>query len=423
MKICVVGLGKLGAPMAAVYRAAGHEVTGCDLNEEFVDKIKHGVAPVDETGLQDLLNTCGHIPAFTDIGKAAANAEIVFVIVPTPSTEDGSFTAEHVRNALFALAARYAYAGESRRYLVVNVVSTVSPGTMQNLVGEFEAATGGTCGHDFGVVYNPEFIALGSVIKDLRRPSFVLVGESDKRSGDVMEAFYETITGAPVKRMSLVSAEIAKLSLNVALTQRISFANTVSELCDRTPGASATDVLGAIGTDRRIGPRYLGSGPAYGGPCFPRDGKAFEVAAKRAGSQAWLATAGDMVNRHQTVRLANIVEKESDRKSVFGILGTAYKPDTALTTESAGLALVAELERRGRVVATYDPQAEHTSPLELLVATCATLVLTTPWPEFRERLPRLFGRADHEIVLVDCWNQFESLSDNVQYIVLGEGCQ
>jgi UDPglucose 6-dehydrogenase len=421
MKLCVCGLGKLGSPMAAVYRSAGHEVVGCDLNEEFVDKIQHGVAPVEETGLQDLLATCGHIPAMTDIGRASANADIIFVVVPTPSQDDGAFSAEYVRNALFALAARYA--GESGRYLVINIVSTVSPGTMATLVGEFEAATGGTCGRDFGVVYNPEFIAIGSVIKDLRNPSFALVGESDTRAGDIVESFYKTIHDAPVRRMSLASAEIAKLSLNVALTERISFANTISELCERVPGASARDVLTAIGTDRRIGHRYLSSGTAFGGPCFPRDCRAFMVAAGVVGAQSFMPSAIDAVNAHQTVRLADIVTQEVAGLDKIGILGTTYKTDTSLTTESAGKALADELARRKLWYEEYDPRAPNACrSLDSAADTCRVLVLTTPWPEFDGLLDLLGNQPDHQYVLVDCWNRFggQLVPDNIKYIALGE---
>jgi UDPglucose 6-dehydrogenase len=419
MNICVCGLGKLGSPMAAVFASKGHTVVGCDLNEEYVDKLNQGVAPVEETDLQDVLDLWGrNIRATTDVQEAAADAEIIFVIVPTPSTEDGSFSTKYVRDVLFAIAASQKGLAE---YPVIVIVSTVSPGSMDRLKDDFESATGGTCGVDFGLAYNPEFIALGSVIYDLRRPDFVLVGEADKRSGDTLQRFYGTIHEAPVRRMSFASAEIAKLSLNVALTQRISYANTVSELCERTPGASATNVLSAIGLDKRIGHRYLQSGTAYGGPCFPRDGRAFVAATKQAGCQAWMASAADAVNKRQAIRLADIVERETSAQGVIAIFGLTYKTDTRITEESAGLALGDELARRGLAVSLYCPGVPE--QLLLLAGPWNTVVITVPWPEFRKSLPALLRQNKQDVVLIDCWDQFATtpLPAHVRRIVLGEG--
>lgn len=422
MNICVCGLGKLGSPMAAVFASKGHEVVGCDLNEEYVDKLNQGIAPVKETDLQDVLDLWkGNLRATTDIQEAAVDADIIFVIVPTPSSEDGSFSTQYVRDVLFAIAASQKGLAE---YPVIAIVSTVSPGSMDRLKDDFESTTGGTCGVDFGLAYNPEFIALGSVIYDLRRPDFVLVGEADTRSGDTIQRFYGTIHDAPVRRMSFASAEIAKLSLNVALTQRISYANTVSELCERTPGASATNVLSAIGLDGRIGHRYLQSGTAYGGPCFPRDNRAFMAAAKQAGCQAWMAAATDAVNIRQTIRLADIVERASAADDTIGILSLTYKPDTGVTEESAGLALHCELIRRGRQVVSCCPGVYPSSgDLKAIGQRCSTLVVTTPWPEFRKWVPRLMSEGIRKLVLVDCWNQFAAtpLPAHVRRIVLGEG--
>lgn len=419
MNIAVIGLGKLGSSIAAVFAVRGHDVYGCDLNENYVNKLGGRIAPVEETGLQDLLEKISPIRTTTDIKKASGNAEIVFIVVPTPSLDDGSFSSEHIRGVLFALAATKSNVD----YQIFVVVSTVSPGTMVALRDSFEASTGGTCGKDFGLVYNPEFIALGSVIHDLLNPHFVLIGEEDKRSGGILEKFYTTIHDAPVRRMSFVSAEIAKLGLNIALCQRISYANSISELCENYTGADTRDVLEAIGADKRIGSSYLSPGAAYGGPCFPRDGRALEAAAKAKGCQAWMVEAADEVNRGQVVRIEQIIDRVSPLmkphfvSDSIGILGLSYKPSTHITEESAGADLFERLKQQNRRVLTYDPQAFCSCRLSDIVLVCKVLVVMTPWPEFQHLpLPR-----DSTLTIIDAWGIVEQVPDGVTYIRLGVG--
>src|SRR5205823_4866373 len=178
---------------------------------------------------------------------------------------------------------------------------------------------------DFGLCYNPEFVALGSVIRDLRNPDFVLIGESDPRSGEMLAALYPSLcdNDPPIARMNTVNAEIAKLAVNTFVTTKISYANMLAQLCSRLPGADVDAVTSALGLDGRIGERYLRGGARYGGPCFPRDNAAFASLARRLGTAAVLAQATDEVNRTQVAWVAQEVRARLEPGDVVAVLGLA----------------------------------------------------------------------------------------------------
>ena len=262
MKVCVIGLGKLGAPLSAVLASKGHEVIGVDRNPYFVDCINSGKAPVLEPQLQELIDASkGRLRATQSYDEAIPQTDISFVIVPTPSDETGVFTNAWVIDAVKSIGA--ALNGKDH-YHVVNITSTVMPGSTQGPIREaLEAASGKTVGKDIGLCYNPEFIALGSVVRNMLYPDMILLGESDPRAGDVLEAVYKMSTenDPPVQRMNLINAEITKISVNTYVTTKISYANTLAELCEKLPGADVGVVTEALGKDTRIGRKYLSGGP------------------------------------------------------------------------------------------------------------------------------------------------------------------
>lgn len=426
MRVAVIGLGKLGAPMAAVFASRGHEVAAYDLNQSLAVRLSQGEPTVDEPGLKELLSAAKHrIKPSATLGEAVSGSTIVFVIVPTPSLPDGAFSLEYVQNVLSGIVIEH--------QPIINIVSTVSPGSMEKLREQLEAGSGKVCGTQFGLVYNPEFIALGSVVYDMLHPPYTLIGEDARWAGDTLEEFYNTIhPWSPVMRMNWASAEVCKLSENIGLTLRISYANMVSELCEKL-GASAKRVLKAIGLDPRIGHRYLSSGTAFGGPCFPRDNQAFQAAAVNAGAPAWLAVASLALNQHQTERLAEIVESRTKAGPV-GILGLSYKPGTDVTEESAGLSLAKELKKRGIPTYLYDPAAKvENAPgvvcqsITAVVMQCPVVVVTTPWPEFYH-LPSIIesmgqnkGSMSVARTVIDCWGVLPDAPANYDLVVLGEG--
>ncbi|RKY38797.1 MAG: UDP-glucose/GDP-mannose dehydrogenase family protein, partial [Candidatus Omnitrophota bacterium] len=268
--ISVVGLGKLGLCMAACFASKGYKVVGIDIDKNKIDLINRGINPIQETGLTRLIQKYKeNLKATSDYEEAILNSQITFIVVATPSEADGSFSNEQLEEALKKIGL---ILKKKKQYHLVVITSTVMPGTTEH-VGRYilEEASGKKCGKDFGLAYNPEFIALGSVIHDFLNPDFVLIGEMNKKDGDILVKIYENICENTLRfaRMNPINAEIAKISLNCYITTKITFANFLGAICEKVPGANAEVITQALGLDSRIGSKYLKPGLGYGGPCFP----------------------------------------------------------------------------------------------------------------------------------------------------------
>ena len=358
MEIAVIGLGKLGSPLAAVLASRGHTVVGVDLNPAAVQALNAGRAPVVEPGLQERLEQAqGRLRATTDFADAIASTDISFIIVPTPSGPDGAFTNRFVIDAVKRIGAALK---TTTRYHVVNITSTVMPGsTGGEIRAALEAARGRKVGIDVGLTYNPEFIALGSVVRDLLHPDMILIGESDPRAGSVLEAAYKLTVpeNTPVQRMNWVCAELTKIAVNTYVTTKISYANMIAEICEQLPGADADAVTRALGRDSRIGGTYLKGALGYGGPCFPRDNVAFAALAQSLGVRADIAEATDVINRRQVDRVARLVTRLAPEPTTVAVLGLSYKPDTPVVEESQGVMIARALAAAGHAVLIADPVA------------------------------------------------------------------
>ena len=428
----VFGLGKLGSSFAAVLGAAGLPVVGVDLDARVVDVINRGEAPFQEPGLQDAITRAGdRLRATTNAAEAVHAADVSFVIVPTPSDESGRFVNAYVARALDGIGQALA---TTDRYHVVSITSTVMPGAMDaELAPTLTGASGRAMGANLGFCYNPTFIALGSVIENLTRPDLVLIGESDARAGDLVEGVHRRIfeTDPAVRHMNWANAEIAKIAINTFVTTKISFANMLGELCERTPGADVAAVTEAVGDDHRIGHAYLRGATAYGGPCFPRDNVALARAASDVGVEATLAEATDRVNRRQADRLAQFVERDCPPGGTVAILGLAYKPQTNVLDESPALALAARLIDGGHRVLGFDPMVavdavpelptfEIASRIEDCLGSADAIVVTTPAPEFAT-LPELARSAGRNPVVIDCWRLFPEATPGVRVVHPGRG--
>jgi UDPglucose 6-dehydrogenase len=427
MRVAVIGLGKLGAPLAAVLAAKGHDVLGIDVNPEAVRLLNEGCAPVEEPGLQDLVTSARkRLTATTDVA-AAAETDASILLVPTPSDERGAFSNEYLLAAVEEIGRGLI---DRRDYHVVIVGSTVMPGSCDGEIrAALESASERVVGETLGLCYSPEFIALGNVIRDMLEPDMVLIGESDVRAGEVSERLYRGMVenDPPSRRMSLVNAELTKIAVNTYVTMKISYANTLADMCERLTGADVDVVTDALGLDTRIGRKYLRGAIAYGGPCFPRDNKAFATLGRDLGAQAPLAVATDSINVAQTDRLARIVQSQLSDGGAVGILGLAYKPDTSVIEESAGVALAQILIDAGYRVSVYDPVATDSAVSSLtglahaaqsaveVLDSSDVVVITTPWQEFAE----LRVDGDDGPIIIDCWGVLTGVSQSKNLIRLG----
>jgi UDPglucose 6-dehydrogenase len=416
VRISVIGLGKLGSPLAATLASKGHDIVGVDLNPELVRLLSEGKAPVDEPKLQQLIDAGrARLRATTSIPDAVRNSDLSFIIVPTPSSADGAFSNRHVVAVVKEI-------GEALRgkadYHVVSVTSTVMPGSTDGEIrAALESSSGRKAGEDVGLCYNPEFVALGSVVRDMLEPEMILIGQSDSRAGDVLESLYLQICEhrPPVARMNLINAEITKIALNTFVTTKITYANMLSGICERLPGGDVDVVTATLGLDSRIGRKYLQGAIGYGGPCFPRDNIAFALLAKSIGARADIAEATERLNRHQIERLFAAATGRLSSGATIGVLGLSYKPDTGVIEESQGVALVKRLCEAGYRVSAYDPLAlpnartalgacfTAAESAEACVRSADRVVVTTAWPQFRTLPAAAFARAKARIDVVDCW--------------------
>ncbi len=394
MKLCVVGLGKLGLCTAACFAKAGYFVFGVDVNENLINSVKQKRAPFFEPGLQELLEEVkDNLYVTLSYEEAVNNAKVIFIIVPTPSNPDGSFTNKFILKVISEISP---FIKQMNDFVVVDVVSTVMPGSGENeLIPALERQTGKKVGRDLGYIYNPEFIAIGSVIKDFLNPDIVLVGESDEESGNIIEEIYENVCeNTPyIARTSIINAEVAKLCINCFCTMKISFANFLAELLDNIPNASANEVTKIIGHDSRIGTKYISPGLGFGGPCFPRDNEAFIKFASTVEKRAKLQEAVVEINNRQVERVVEKINKQIERKNpkpIVALLGLAYKPFTYLTERSQQMEVarrIAEI-KNFKELRVFDPLVEEnygwkkSKSLEECVKDADIVAILTPYPEF-----------------------------------------
>jgi UDPglucose 6-dehydrogenase len=354
-QVVVVGCGKLGAPLVACLADSGHTVVGIDLNSALVDSLGKNEVTWNEPGLQDLLQKNTSRIIFQDRYTGAyKNAEVTFIIVPTPSLPSGDFSNEYVISSIKEIAKELSVEKISNHLIVI--VSTVMPGSTSGIIRDTLEQNLTVKDHQIKIAYSPEFIALGSVIKNMHFPDLVLIGESSPGDGDLLQEISLSVAKNEPQVFTLTTeeAEIAKIAINSFVTTKISFSNQISEICERTPGASASKVLKAIGTDTRIGNSYLTAATAYGGPCFPRDNRAFAKYASDLGYKADLALATDSINMRQTERLISNVKALVHPSKSICVVGLSYKPDTEVIEESPSIKFIELAIKAGFKVSAVD---------------------------------------------------------------------
>jgi UDPglucose 6-dehydrogenase len=437
MRISVIGLGKLGSPMAACFAAKGFTTIGVDINQAFVDAINDGRPPVFEPGLAEMLaegRAC--LTATTSAEEAVVATDATFVIVPTPSQEDGGFSLEYVLRTMETIGGALAQKDD---YHLVALTSTVMPGATGGPVRQtLEEISGKRVGVDIGLCYSPEFIALGSVIRDFLEPDFLLIGESDERSGATLAGIYRQVVDndPAVARLNFVNAELAKISVNTFVTTKIVFANTLARICERLPEASVDDVTSALGLDSRIGAKYLRGAISYGGPCFPRDNLAFSALARSLDAPAYVAEATDAANRDGITRLAEMVTERLPAGGSAAVLGLSYKPNTDVVEESPGVFLARALADQGIPVTVFDPAGMTNARRALdgsdvrfapsgeeAIRESDVVVITTAWQEFAGIEPSVFERSGATRIVIDCWRILtpDQLDGVATYVALGDG--
>jgi UDPglucose 6-dehydrogenase len=414
-RISIFGLGKLGAPLAACLAARGFFVVGVDVSPNTVDLAASGSSPVDENGLDELIaENATRLSATLDGESACLETQASCIIVPTPSGETGAFMLDYVLEAAAAIGRGIA---KKSGYHLVAIVSTVMPGDTQKVVRHLEEVSGKQAGRDFGVCYSPEFIALGSVIRDLTHPDMVLIGELDERAGDKYEGVLRRLVenDPPIMRMNFVNAELSKIAVNGFVTTKITYANMLARICQTIPGADVDVVTEAVGRDTRIGEKYLKGGMAFGGPCFPRDNVALTRIAELGNADASLPKATHLTNRFQNDAILAALRQACPPPARVAVLGLSYKPETAVVEESASLMMLPRLQNAGYTVAGYDPKA-YASALEALegkweiyddlaqvTAGADVLLIATPWADLVGLSEKDLSNTNRPLSVLDPW--------------------
>lgn len=395
MNICVVGTGYVGLVAGTCFSDLGFRVTCVDTLPEKIHALQRGEVPIYEPGLDSLIrrNVRESRLSFTlDAVGAIAAADVVFVAVGTPGLPDGSADLSAV------MAVARAVGQHMTRRVVVVIKSTVPVGTADKA----RAAIAENAAYEFDVVSNPEFLKEGAAIDDFMRPDRIVCGCATQHARDVMSQLYASLTqlGHPLIFMDNRSAEITKYASNAMLATRISFMNEMSRLCDAV-GADVDLVRQGMGTDSRIGPRFLSPGAGYGGSCFPKDVKALIQTARENGVIMAIPEAVEDVNAAQKKVMANKVFARygadlSGRR--FAMWGLSFKPETDDLREAPALVIIEALVAAGAVVQAYDPEAMsaakryvgdhggaliYTSSAEDALNGADALLLVTEWHEFR----------------------------------------
>ncbi|MEP6942233.1 MAG: UDP-glucose/GDP-mannose dehydrogenase family protein [Betaproteobacteria bacterium] len=399
MKITMIGAGYVGLVTGACFAEVGNDVLCLDVNAERIATLQRGEVPIHEPGLSDIIarNVRASRLRFTsDIDAAVAHGVLQFIAVGTPPDEDGSADMRHVLAAARSIGERM---GE---FKVIVDKSTVPVGTadrVRETIAVALAARGEQTG--FAVASNPEFLKEGAAIGDFMRPDRIVIGADDERAIAMLRAVYAPFmrTHERLLVMDVRSAELTKYAANAMLATRISFMNELANLADEL-GADIEHVRQGIGSDPRIGYRFLYPGSGYGGSCFPKDVKALQASARDRGRELRILGAVEAVNDAQKLRL---VEKICARLGpdlrglTFALWGLSFKPDTDDMREAPSREIIAALVQRGARVVAYDPiaidEAKRTlggtqglsfakSPLDALRDADA-LVVVTEWQEFR----------------------------------------
>jgi UDPglucose 6-dehydrogenase len=413
LKVAVVGLGKLGLPLAALLATSGNEVNGYDLSSSHRDSLKSGVLNFKEPKLNELLLESRDTLVIVDsISEAVKNVELVFVIVPTPSLTSGEFTNEFVLNALNEIGHAIK---ESKNRIVIDIVSTVMPNSCSGVLSAaLEKSSGRKIGENLGLCYNPEFIALGSVIHDMEYPDMHLIGQSSEWAGERVEAALKTITRreVPARRMSLTEAELVKIAVNNYVTMKISYANMLYQAALTLKDVDIDTVTNAIGLDSRIGTKYLRAAAPYGGPCFPRDTRALSFLYSELGLKDSLSQATDIANKNHTAFISEYIQENSVVDAKIGICGVSYKTGTQVVEESPGVAIGRMLVDKGHEIRFWDD--EEATPFEIeevfhpessaesLVSSVDFVVITRPLNNPKEfyRILKKFEKP-----FLDLWRQ------------------
>jgi nucleotide sugar dehydrogenase len=396
MRIIVVGTGYVGLVTGACFAESGVNVTCVDVDTDKIKQIKDGTIPIYEPGLEALVrsNIEKKRLSFTiDMKEGIEGSEVIFIAVGTPPGEDGSADLKHVLNVAKEIGHII------KQYIVVVTKSTVPVGTSEKIRNTIQAEIDKRDESiSFDMASNPEFLKEGAAIDDFRKPERIVIGTDNEKTREIMNRLYMpfVLNNHPILFMDIPSAEITKYAANAMLATRISFINEIANLCDIL-GADINNVRKGIGSDSRIGSKFIYPGTGYGGSCFPKDVKAIMRTARDSGYELNVIEAVEKANEYQKNVIFSKMAKffNNDLKNrIIGIWGLSFKPKTDDIREASSIFLIEKLLEAGARVKAYDPaaiietkkllgnQIEYTSDQYEALVNADAMALMTEWSEF-----------------------------------------
>jgi UDPglucose 6-dehydrogenase len=397
MKIAVVGTGYVGLVTGTCFAEVGIDVTCIDIDQKKIDNLNKGILPIYEPGLEEMVTRnveAGRLHFSTSLANSIQGCDVAFIAVGTPPGEDGSADLKYVLGVAREI-------GENiNDYIVVVTKSTVPVGTAVRVNEAVkEALTKRNSAIEFDVASNPEFLKEGAAVDDFLKPDRIVVGIESKRAEDIMRKLYKPflLNGHPIIFMDIPSAEMTKYAANAMLATKISFMNDIANLCE-IMGADVNLVRKGIGSDPRIGNKFIYPGIGYGGSCFPKDVKALIKTAAENGHKMRILEAVEEVNDDQKNVLFTKIMKQFNgllKGKTFAMWGLSFKPKTDDMREAPSLVIIENLLKAGANVKAFDPVAMHEAKkmigeqityckdLNSTLIDAEALIVATEWPEFR----------------------------------------
>ena len=426
MNLTVIGTGYVGLVSGTCFSEMGNRVTCIDIDENKIEKLKKGIIPIYEPGLESMVLKnveLGNLHFSTQLGDGLKKAEIAFIAVGTPMGDDGSADLQYV------LAVAKQIGQEMQQPLIVVDKSTVPVGTGDKVKATIQKELDKRgVNISFDVVSNPEFLKEGAAIGDFMKPDRVVIGAESEKAIKKMNDLYSPFllnTGRFIS-MDIRSAEMTKYVANTMLATKISFMNEVSNICELV-GADVNQVRIGIGSDSRIGYSFIYPGCGYGGSCFPKDVKALKKAAQENGYEAKIIGAVELVNDNQKLVIANKVIKrfgENLSGKTFAMWGLSFKPETDDMRESPSIYVIRELVKKGAKIQAYDPKAMNEAQHFYLkdinevsyykskydtLKNADAMILLTEWKEFRSPDFEELKVQMKNPIIFDGRNQYSSL--------------
>ncbi len=437
--ISFIGLGAVGLVTQICLASKGVKTIGVDVDEQKLKTLNSGSLPFYEPQLKELLSEARTNVVFSgSIEDAVSNSSMTFITVGTPSKPDGSIDLAQITQACKGLGKAL---GKKPGYHVVVVKSTVVPTTTDNVIkNTLEAESGKIAGKDFGLVVNPEFLREGHGVHDTFHPHLLVIGSAEEHSGGMVERFWLEFykDGPPeVIRTNWVTAELIKYSNNSFLATKISFINSIANICQKLPGADVEQVARAIGKDPRIGELFLKAGPGFGGSCLPKDLKAFIRTAGSIGYDPLLFASVDRINETQPLQVIALAKSALGelREKAIAVLGVAFKKDTDDIRDAVSLKVIEQLINQGARVRAHDPMAldnlrkyfggkiTYASDRFECIGGADCCIVLTEWDEYGSMKPEDFVRHMKNPCIIDARRVFSSADfvRKTSYLAIGLG--